>query len=131
MLKLKQAIKMMGYNTLYGIKVVLSIMPTIIMVLTPYCCMAAVLYGYRVRGGLYFGGEYLLPIIMYIAYVLFVNVNKVLEGDKIGDCPVARKRFTKRDINGRVIFNSNDIYEMVEYLAEVEQYCEKYGKYRR
>ena len=131
MSKVKQVIKMMGYNTLYGIKMVLSIMPTIIMVLTPYCCMAAALYGYCERGGLYFGGEYLLPIIMYIVYALFVNVNKVLECEKIGDCPVARKRFTRRDTNGRVIFNSNDIYEMVEYLAEVEQYCEKYGKYRR
>lgn len=104
--------------------------PQIIIIINPYITALLVLALYEERGEFCIGGEWLLPLFFTVMACFFKYVTDVY--DYINDangCPVARKRFTKRGKDGRVIFNSNDLYEMIEYLAAVEEYHEERGGY--
>lgn len=109
--------------------VIVKALPTVIVIVTPYVAMALAIGSYKAHNGFDMGGEHLVPLALcLVAYILRL-LNNVVKDDLDG-CPVARKRFTRRGEKGEVLFKSSDIYEMAEYLAEVEDYCEKYGKYR-
>lgn len=129
MSSVKKGLLELLYSVVYGCKVVIKVLPAIIIAGTPFVSMFVVVHMYQARGYFRIGGEWLLPFVLYVLAAIIHSINKAKQ-DSIGGLPVARKRFTKRDAKGMVLFNSSDIYEMVEYLAEVEDYCEKYGKYR-
>ena len=109
--------------------IIVKALPTVIVIATPYITMALVIGSYKTHNGFDMGGECLVPLALYLAAYTLRLLNNAIKDDLDG-CPVARKRFTRRGKKGEVLFKSSDIYEMVEYLAEVEDYCEKYGKYR-
>lgn len=129
MKNIKKALLELLYNVKYVCTIVFKAIPIIIVIVTPFVCMYLVMYMYKQRGCFAFGGEWLVPIVAYVIASLLQNVKQSMY-DEIDGFPVARKRFTKRGKRGEIIFNTNEIYEMVEYLAAVEEYCEKYGKYR-
>lgn len=113
---------------LYATKLVVNLIPIMIVIITPYLSMWLVITSYNQRGTFSFGGEWLVPLLLYIIAYIVKTAAKALDEDLNG-FPVARKRFTKRSTSGNVVFKTSDIYEMADYLAEVEDYCESYGKY--
>ena len=127
--KVKQSVTSLLYNVRYICTMIFKAMPILIVITTPFVCMYLVMHMYNQRGCFTFGGEWLVPIVAYIIAYLIQNVKQSMYED-INGFPVARKRFTKRGKRGEPIFKMSDVYEMVEYLAEVEDYCERYGKYR-
>ena len=111
-------------------RIAIKVIPVWIELIAPYAGMYLVLQAYEERGGFFVGGEWLLPVVLYGAAYLIKDLGRFIEDD-IDGCPVARKRFTKRGSRGEVLFKMSDVYEMAEYMAEVEDYCEQYGKYKR
>ena len=129
MKNVKKALLELLYNVKYACTIVFKAIPLTIVIVTPFVCMCLVMYMYKQRGCFAFGGEWLVPIVAYIIAFLLQKIKQSIY-DEIDGFPVARKRFTKRGKHGEIIFSTSEIYEMVEYLAAVEEYCEKYGKYR-
>ena len=111
-------------------RVAIKVIPVCIELIAPYIGMWLVIQAYGERGGFFIGGEWLLPAVFYGAAYLIKDLSRFIEDD-IEGCPVARKSFTKRGSRGEVLFKMSDVYEMAEYMAEVEDYCEQYGKYGR
>lgn len=109
--------------------VVFKALPTMTILVMPYMCLVIGAVEYNKRGELKVGLEWLLPVVCYVVAWLLHYMN-VAGSDELRGFPVARRRFTKRDRLGKVIFRNTDIYEMVEYLCELEEYCERYGKYK-
>lgn len=127
--KLKAIAHTIASKLKYICKGLFKHLPVYIELLTPYVGMLLVWQAYEQRGCFRVGGEWFVPLLMYIVVYLFRTANKAVS-DNLEGLPVARKRFTRRGPNGEAIFNFRDVYEMGEYLAEVEDYCEQYGKYR-
>lgn len=97
--------------------------------LMPYICLVIGAWLYSIRGGFIIGLEWLLPAASHFVKWALEYVSTV-GNDQLYGMPVARKRFTRRDELGQVVFKNSDVYEIAEYLCEVEEYCEKYGKYK-
>jgi N-acetylmuramoyl-L-alanine amidase len=90
-----------------------------------------VLYCHYQRYQTWIGLEVVLtPIGLFLLADLIKRLSRLMLCD-VETVPIARKRFIRKDENGRNIFSTGDIYEMVEYLAEVENYCERRGLYRK
>lgn len=117
------------YTIRYYIVEFLKALPQILVVINPYLSMVIVLGMYQKRGRFEFGGEWLVPLVVLICALVAQWVKDGLR-ETIDGFPVARKRFTRRKHGGAVYVNKDDLYEMLEYLAEVEDYCDKKGKYR-
>lgn len=122
-------LKAMGNNIWYNCKTWLYSGLRLLNALMPYVCLVVGAWLYRVRGGFIIGPEWLLPIASRSVKWVLEYVSTV-GNDQLYGMPVARKRFTKRDELGQVVFKNSDVYEIAEYLCEVEEYCEKYGKYK-
>ena len=122
-------LKAMGNNIWYNCKAWLYSGLRLLNALMPYICLVIGAWLYSVRGGFIVGPEWLLPIASHSVKWVLEYVSTV-GNDQLYGMPVARKRFTKRDELGQVVFKNSDVYEIAEYLCEVEEYCEKYGKYK-
>lgn len=127
--KWKKVLRNMINNVWYYALRLFKAMPIIVMLITPYISMWAVIKAYESRGRWAVGGEWFVPLLLYVVIYVLNSINRVFN-DRLDDLPVARKRFTKRSQSGDVLFKRSDTYEMLEYLAAVEDYCERYGKYR-
>ena len=104
--------------------------PNALLFTNPFMCMFLVYEEYACDKDAFNIWYLLIPAGIFLLAQLFHLVCRIAFKE-VNGCPVARKRFTRRGANGELIFDKQDVYEMVEYLAEVEDYCEKYGKYRR
>lgn len=129
MKKRNKVVTMLWYQFTRTCKLCLAKLPVLIVIATPYLSMWCLLCAYRERGCFRVGGEWFVPVLCCLVAYILHTIQRACEVEVYG-CPVARKRFTRRDSRGRIIFKMDDIYEMTEYLAEVEDYCESYGAYR-
>ena len=122
----------LGYCVVNGIQntleTIVKKLPQILDILTPFVCMGLVVAMYYERGSLQFGGEWCVPIVMVILK-WFAQVVNDMHFREVYGFPVARKRFTKKREDGTIEFKTSEIVEIVEYLAEVEDYCSKRGLY--
>lgn len=83
-------------------------------------------YTFELRGKYSIGGEAFLPIIFFIIiYYLRSYANKIGKGISI---PKPRKRFTKINSNGEVEVEIERIYELLIYLADLEDWIDKNEK---
>ena len=103
-------------------------LPLLLDIFNPLICMILVVGMYYERGSLQFGGEWFVPFAL-VVFKWFLQIANDMQYRDVYGFPVARKRFTKKRSNGTVEFKSNEIVEIVEYLAEVEDYCSKRGLY--
>lgn len=65
-------------------------------------------------------------LIVLIAKVLLLLINSFSTGPD--GIPIPHKCFTRKDENGNVIFNTQDTFEAMVYLGEVEEFLKGKGK---
>jgi hypothetical protein len=123
---MKKELRIVFRNLITGLVAVAPALSYIIVCVTPYIMAVCVKEVYLERGYWTVGGEYLIPIVMYvIAILLRVGFNK--ENGQGGVTPPLRmKRFTKKTQTG-VTLNPDDLYEAVQYLNEIEEYFDRIG----
>ena len=129
MRKVVEGIKVLANSVQRNCKTLLYNGLCILNISMPYICLFAGAWLYRSRGGFVIGPEWGLPMVCWIVKWIIEYTNMV-GNDRLHGFPVARKRFTKRDKWGMVEFKSSDMFEMAEYMCELEEYCEKFGKYQ-
>ena len=128
-LALKEGIESVSCVMSYYVCKLFKALPLLLIIINPYVSVLVIIGMYEKRGCFVFGSEWLVPMIILLCAIVIQWIKDGLS-ETVEGCPVARRRFTRRQSNGAIHFNREDVYEMVEYLAEVEDYCEKNGKYR-
>lgn len=116
-------------GTTRAIKGIFKAMPILINLINPFVAMGLTYHTYQIRGYWAVGGEMFIPILLFIVSYGLQTINSVVF-DHIGDIPVSYKRFTRRDAKGNPQFNMDDLHQMIEYLAELEDVMDTHGKYR-
>ena len=99
---------------------------TIVEFILPYVMLEIGYNLYADRGGVYFGSELLLPIIV-LALTAFIKEYAKRRG-MADDIPVPSERFTEVDEDGNVRMETNKYMEMMIYVSEVEDYLERHGR---
>jgi len=124
---LKNGLRDLYHELTYYIKSNLKVLGFILLISNPYVTL---IYGYslivRRNWEIRFGGELLIPIIMFIAsYLLSTLANTYNKGSSV---PVPARRFTEVIDDNDIVINQDDIQEIILYLNEVENYLERKGK---
>ena len=119
-----QAIQKIFNNIKYFIDCNLSSFACIIEFILPYCAFFIGQYEYQIAGQMTCGREVIYILILYMLILFLKSIaNKRGKGDKL---PIPSKRFTKRDEINSVSVNNSDLSEMILYLADLEDYIDKY-----
>lgn len=114
---------------MYTLRKVPRLLPTALMIANPFATLMCAIDLYEKYG--MWRVEMLLVPIALLLLTYFANViRRVAMMEQYG-IPVARKRFTRRDERGHINFEMSELPEMVEYIAAVEDHCERHGLYRR
>lgn len=114
---------------MYMLKKVPGLLPTALVIVNPFATLMCAIALYEKHG--MWRIEMLFVPLVLLLLIYFANVVKrVVMMEQYG-IPVARKRFTRRDERGHINFQMSELPEMVEYVAAVEEHCEKHGMYRR
>lgn len=115
---------------LYCLRKALKCAPNAILFINPYMSVSIAYEAYTANNNVFCYWVLWIPLGLFLLAQLLRLIGRVAF-EEVNGCPVARKRFVRRGERGELIFNTRDVYEMAEYLAEVEDYCERHGKYRR
>lgn len=114
---------------MYTLKKIPGLLPTALVIVNPFVTLMCAIDLYQ-RHGMWRIEMLFVPLALLLL-TYFANVAKrVVMMEQYG-IPVARKRFTRRDERGHINFQMSELPEMVEYVAAVEEHCEKHGMYRR
>ena len=94
---------------------------------TPYLMYWVCIEVYKQRGYFAIGGEMFIPIFIY-GIVLFLR--KIAEEYNKGpEIPIPGKRFTYKSItDDSVSIDRERIFEMMQYVNDMENYLERVGK---
>ena len=114
---------------IYVFKKIPGLLPTALVIANPFATLMCAIDLYQQYG--VWRIEMLFVPLTLLLLTYFANVIKrVVTFEQYG-IPVARKRFTRRNERGHISFEMSELPEMVEYVAAVEEHCEKHGMYRR
>lgn len=114
---------------MYILKKVPGLLPTALIIINPFATLMCAIGLYQ-RYGMWRIEMLFVPLILLLLTYIANVVKRVVMMEQYG-VPVARKRFTRRDERGHINFQMSELPEMVEYVAAVEEHCEKHGMYRR
>lgn len=117
-------------------KVAYKISPSLsvlILITNPFITMMSIYLAYKNRGYFAIGGEIIVAPLLTIIWILLLMLHDRLSKKyrvtpKIS-IPVRNHRYTYKDRRGDISIDTSDIQEIILYLAEVEDYCERRGIY--
>lgn len=114
------------YEVCYYTKKVVSALPLLIVVATPYLMfMAGEIVGDEQGTGVISSWVF-TPIVLYIlAYLIDKVVRKA--HNKTTSCPIPAKRFTEENEDGEINIDTNRLQELIVYMADLENWFERKG----
>lgn len=113
----------------YMLKKAFQVLPTALVITNPFITLAVAHASFQAYGVIQ--KKILIVPLILLLVTYFCSVIKRVVLLEVYGIPVARKRFTKRDERGNVVFSMSDMVEIVEYVNTVEEYCEQHGVYHR
>ena len=114
---------------MYMLKKVPGLLPMALVIVNPFATLMCAIDLYQ-RHGMWRIEMLLVPLVLLLLTYFANVVKRVVMMEQYG-IPVARKRFTRRNEQGHIDFTMSELPEMIEYIAAVEEHCEKHGLYRR
>lgn len=113
----------------YSAKRMFNLLPALLTIVNPFVTMLIALHLYSKRGSICMQ-MFITPLVLLLITYFITVIKQAVALERFG-MPIARKRFTRRDENGHIDFKMTDLVEMIEYLATIEEYCDKHGLYHR
>lgn len=114
---LKRQIKIVKYKVTHLLKPISKLMIFIV----PY-----VMY-YIGKGKIVFDSNLFIPIIIYCIASIIRRVSDIMIGIKEDTFPTPRERFTTVNEDGEASVKDQRIYELIIYVAEVEDWLQNKG----
>lgn len=114
---------------MYMLKKIPGLLPTALVIVNPFATLMCAIDLYQ-RYGMWRIEMLFAPLVLLLLTYFANVVKRVVTMEQYG-VPVARKRFTRRDERGHLHFEMSELSEMIEYIATVEEHCERHGMYRR
>lgn len=105
----------------------LNLLPTLLIILNPLLTLVTAMAIYKKYDA--WKIEILICPFVLLLITYFATVVRRVVLHEFHGLPVGRRRFTKRDERGCVSFEMSELVEMIEYLAAVEDYCQRHGLY--
>lgn len=123
---LTEVIGELFYEVRYYTKRLVSTLPLLIIVATPYLMfMAGEIVGDEQGTGVISSWVF-TPIALYIlAYLIDKVVRKA--HNKTTSCPIPTKRFTEESEDGEINIDTNRLQELIVYMADLENWFERKG----
>lgn len=112
----------------FGEIVVRSLLPVsrIMEMVLPYIMLFIGYDLYESRGGIYIGGEFAVPFLVWVIIYFMRGLARYC-GIKRSTLPVPRKRFTEVSEDGEVTAEKARLQEMLLYMADLEDWMQKRG----
>lgn len=116
--------KMIYNNLKFFVKKVIYPLAVLLLITLPVTVYFLIKTTYEERGYFAVGGEMIIPfaIILFYFFVCYLRASRRSYG-----IPVPAKRYTKEDDNGEVYINKEQLYEVIIYLGDLENYLERNG----
>ena len=99
---------------------------TVFEFILPYVMLEIGYHLYAGRGGVYYGSELFLPIIVLV--ITSITKEYAKRKGVVDDIPIPNGRFTRVDEDGNVHMDRNKYMEMMIYVSYVEDYLERHGR---
>lgn len=116
--------KMIYNNLKFFVKRAVYPVAVLLLVTLPITIYILIKTSYEERGYFAVGGEMIIPIAIVVFYffVCYSRASKRSYG-----IPIPEKRYTKESDNGDVYINKEQVYDVIIYLSDLEDYLERNG----